>query len=181
MVLDIANNGKRGAMSESNLSWCDASLEVVADRASDGLVDDCLTMGAPAQIYAAAFGHHVGVVVEQCAKEQMSRVAAWRIVASMADAQVQWITVGHKPGKSMRQPMSRRYRSWLLAKIEATIATTLSGACPWPALTRPAPIDLAPETCDRLFIHGGSSSWVTPPDGSSRRGGNLFIAQGGLA
>jgi hypothetical protein len=76
---------------------------------------------------ASAFFNPVVGVVSLCSKKQVSRIAAWRIIAAMADAQIaRHVSVAEK----VSQPVSREKLS---IQGSNTVATAIGCTFPSPA------------------------------------------------
>lgn len=103
----------------------------------------------------------VGHVVFMRPKEQMSRIAAWRVIAVMTDKQtVRNRPIGKFPGYSVGVKGS--CASSTLANHSVTSGEPRG--CPWPALIRPSNVHLGPEALSKW---GASdmlvSSHIDPP------------------
>jgi hypothetical protein len=114
--------------------------------------------------------NHVLGIVGRRSEKQMRRVATGRVVAAMANKQIgrDWPVV-NLIRDSMAAPLD---------VVEAKLAIVATGAIsgPQPTLVGSAPVDLRPEPCDQLFIHG-----TNPPVGhgsgrSNAAGPFLFVA-----
>lgn len=114
---------------------------------------------------AASLRYFIPHVVLTRSEEQVCRVHARRVVATMEHAQsIGNPTICQPPRETMGSCGLTAARN-----VEHAVAKLRFRSYPKPALA--APVDFAPEPYDHLLIHGNSLLWVTPPDVARYRGG----------
>ncbi len=98
----------------------------------------------------APFRSHVGQVVSARSLEKVRRVAARRVVTTMAKA-VSW------PLAVCREPGDAVCKARLFPIPPDAVPAFVAGAPPLPALVRAASIDPTPKACDQSLVHGLNS------------------------
>lgn len=137
----------------------------------------------------ALFSHHVVNVVLTSAQKQMGRIAALRIIASMADIE---ITRLHACRQIVGNAMSEQVAAFIVSAyiVSAILISTVKRALPYPALIGLALFNLTMETFDVFrcevqalktygILHVRSISFqdwliVTPWDASNIAGANFM-------
>jgi hypothetical protein len=126
---------------------CDTASSVTTTDV-DHLGFGQLDVGTGWRRYEAPFGYTVANVGELRAGPEVGRVAAFPIVASVADVDS---IRDRSVGEYVRQP--RRYESRALAvtsDTETTPTATVEFICPFPTISRSLLIDIGPKPFDLL-------------------------------